>query len=354
MNYLEVLKSNPYFSDKDENCLDKLTGFLNKESILAYVNHLVESGKKFTFCEMDLDNFKYVNDTYGHIIGDRVLESVAERIFEITGEDCIIGRFGGDEFILILENVIEYEEVWKLGHRFMEGFIGLKVKELADKDITATLGMARFPTDAATVNEIFETADKALYRGKTKGRNCFIIYLPEKHKDIDLKSRKDIHMGLSFIITESFNILNKDLPYGEKLKHLFNFLSDQTSIDHITLQSETRMVLSTVNPLSREKSFSLIPNGFYRKVGTSGMFYINNTRDYKKIMPDLTFFLNQQNIKAELVSIIAFREKDFGCLRFDATSSSRIWQNEEFILITTIANIIARDLYYNNLTLESF
>ena len=193
MYTVEDLNKYNYFKDADLNyVLDSLTGVISRQYILDFARMLVDSNTPFAMCMMDLDNFKYINDSYGHDAGDKCLSTVAENLRTFTGEDGLVGRFGGDEFIILYLKSNKYQDI----HDFFAGLFGPDgaVRRSIYIDtvrvfITATVGSASFPLDADTYNDLFLKMDKALYRGKSKGRNCYIIYVHEKHKDIVVHER---------------------------------------------------------------------------------------------------------------------------------------------------------------------
>ena len=110
---LKYLNKFDYFKDKDlSNRIDFLTNVLNRQTAFDYVNYLIEHNIPFTVCVSDIDNFKNINDTYGHLVGDRILKGVAYLFENCIKDKGVVGRFGGDEFIFIFENITEYDDVW--------------------------------------------------------------------------------------------------------------------------------------------------------------------------------------------------------------------------------------------------
>ena len=192
----EQLKRYPFFRELLREAplsaiLDSLTGVVARPYMLRFIRSLIAEGTPFTMSIVDLDNFKSVNDNYGHRTGDAVLTGVCGDLRTYVGERGVVGRFGGDEFLFVWFGGTGYDEV----HAFFSGMF--RRQEVfrrecrygdADLTMTGTCGIVRFPKDAPDFSTLFSLADKALYRGKTKGRNCFIIYLPEKHAHLNIPS----------------------------------------------------------------------------------------------------------------------------------------------------------------------
>ena len=170
--------------------LDSLTGLVSRDPFEKFIRDLIAKGAPFTMGLLDLDDFKYVNDHYGHTVGDAVLKDVAANMIDFFSEDGIVARFGGDEFLFLLLGERSYDEIHEV---FTEMFASERIvrRSLVVNDvdlfITATCGSTSFPKDARTYDELFEKADKTLYRGKIKGKNCYIIYVESMHGDIDVK-----------------------------------------------------------------------------------------------------------------------------------------------------------------------
>lgn len=152
---------------------DVLTGLPNRVYFSEEVNRLIASyGKKdkFAIFFIDLDNFKMINDTYGHATGDEVLVSIAQRLGALTGEKISASRFGGDEFILIIKDTAGRDELSMIAqdvHRIIYEpiYIGEDVFY-----VSVSIGISIYPDDAPSLNELLKNADTAMFKGKEEGR----------------------------------------------------------------------------------------------------------------------------------------------------------------------------------------
>ena len=91
---------------------DNLTQVYSREVIIDYATSLIRRKIPFSFGIVDIDNFKYVNDTYGHLSGDKILKTVSTRLMKLIGTIGAVGRFGGDEFLLVMPHLVDYDAVW--------------------------------------------------------------------------------------------------------------------------------------------------------------------------------------------------------------------------------------------------
>ena len=166
--------------------IDEMTGLLNKQTITERARVLTQRypKKTFYFCLMDIDYFKSVNDLFGHMTGDEVIIDVAHILRDIVGENGVVGRIGGDEFMMVLENISDRQRVREVLAKIRETVESKYKGFRGSLDITVSIGTALFPDNAVDYDELFLLTDKMLYRAKMKGRNRYIIYTPEVHGDV--------------------------------------------------------------------------------------------------------------------------------------------------------------------------
>ena len=159
---------------------DLLTGLPNRmlfndRLALALVNAARHQGMLCVMF-MDLDRFKTINDTLGHNFGDQLLQDVAKRLTYCLRESDTVARWGGDEFTLLLPQIIDADEVAKIAQRILEtlkAVFSLKEHQL---HITNSIGIALYPHDGKDAETLLKNADVALYRAKEQGRNNYQFY----------------------------------------------------------------------------------------------------------------------------------------------------------------------------------
>lgn len=169
---------------------DVLTGLVNRN----YFNILMEQAitetkntrKQLAVVFIDLDRFKMINDTYGHRMGDLLLEEVSKRILSTVGEKDIVSRQGGDEFILLLQDVSSDEA--KVTVNKILGLLS-SVFILDGKEIhcTPSMGISRFPSDSTDAQTLIKYADLAMYKAKETGRNNYKFFTKEMNEEISTK-----------------------------------------------------------------------------------------------------------------------------------------------------------------------
>ncbi len=352
--FLEELKKIPFFKDINlQYAFDCLTKVLNRKIITSYVEYLVETKTPFTLCLSDLDNFKNVNDSYGHMFGDEVLETFAETICKTVGDKGIVGRYGGDEFLIVLPNINEYDEVWQICHSLNVNVGHIKYEKVPELITTCTTGISRYPIDGAEYDEIFTTVDKALYRGKSKGRNCFIIYLASKHANISIEKIRENQYNSMEMLTRVFDIITADKNVTKSFSNLLQYLSTYLIIDSISLDSHKKTKLEFIHPQCKTKEFGFVEPSLYEiEMNSFGMFYLNSRKSLLQInQPKLFNELKEKNIYAIAAVKIICNGSDYGLIIAKSTNN-RIWQPFELDLLVVAAKLIGQVLFYNNITLD--
>lgn len=152
---------------------DPLTGIYNRKGVEEEITRIlaIETHQQAALCYIDLDNFKVANDTFGHSYGDKLLIQIANQLKENIRSSDIIGRIGGDEFVVLLRGINSMKDISDKAERLCKtigkGFCGM--------DYTISMGIAIFPKSAKSYEHLLYKADKALYCSKNSGKNQYTI-----------------------------------------------------------------------------------------------------------------------------------------------------------------------------------
>jgi diguanylate cyclase (GGDEF)-like protein/PAS domain S-box-containing protein len=147
---------------------------------------------------IDLDNFKLVNDTLGHPIGDRLLQDVAQRITRVTRQRDMAARLGGDEFAILAPDLKSPQELAVLAQRVIETVSEPYMIEGHALTVGATIGIAVAPTDGLDADRLMRNADLALYRGKSEGKSTYRFF--EQEMDAKAQARRQLEADLRLAI----------------------------------------------------------------------------------------------------------------------------------------------------------
>lgn len=163
---------------------DSLTGLANRSLLSIRMEHSLararRSGRSAGVLLVDVDNFKLINDREGHLVGDQLLVKLSARLLESVRMTDTVARYGGDEFVVILEEVSSEEQARQVAMKLLN-ITGEKIILPSGKELrtTVSIGLALFPQNGRTVEELLRQADKAMFSAKAAGRNRWLAASPE-------------------------------------------------------------------------------------------------------------------------------------------------------------------------------
>jgi len=167
---------------------DQTTGLTNKILFNDRLEHSMHDGKRnktqIAILFIDLDNFKYVNDSMGHSAGDTLLKIVSKKLKKSLRKTDTISRWGGDEFTIILPKIRDFNDIRTLCKRILNKDLNNIVVDNQELRITASIGIAIYPQDGEDVETLVKNADAAMYRAKDKGKNQYRFFKPEMNKKV--------------------------------------------------------------------------------------------------------------------------------------------------------------------------
>ncbi|MFD1739571.1 EAL domain-containing protein [Bacillus salitolerans] len=176
---------------------DMLTGLPNRYMYNQYLakslSRCIRNHRQLAIMLLDLDRFKFVNDTMGHEFGDVLLQQVSERLVKSVREGDLVARQGGDEFIILMEEVNE-TQVREIAEKILNSFSTPFTLNEEDFFTSPSIGISLFPADGQNINTLIKHADTAMYLAKKRGKNNYQFYIQEDQNILDRKTR--IEQGL--------------------------------------------------------------------------------------------------------------------------------------------------------------
>ncbi|AIQ45050.1 hypothetical protein R70723_03370 [Paenibacillus sp. FSL R7-0273] len=167
---------------------DALTGFPNhtlfKHQLDESIQSAGEAGKHIGVLFIDLDAFKIVNDTIGHLGGDEMLKQVTSRIAGCLREEDMVSRFGGDEFLVKLAGIERLEDIGEMAESIIHSIAQPVIVKGQEFFITASAGIAVYPGDGESTEELIRNADLAMYAAKEKGKNQYLLCSPAMKEQV--------------------------------------------------------------------------------------------------------------------------------------------------------------------------
>lgn len=174
MDITEEKKNQELLEQKAER--DSLTDLYNKAKMRKLVEKHIrraDAHDEGAFLIIDIDDFKSINDTYGHLYGDEVLIKIANILLISTGLEDYAGRIGGDEFCVFCRGENAGQHAMETAERISQMADRI---QLSGRRVTLSMGISKYPADAATYEDLYQKADQALYRVKHSGKNAFSVY----------------------------------------------------------------------------------------------------------------------------------------------------------------------------------
>ncbi len=224
---------------------DTLTGLVDKTDITRIAKERIDERmlEGTTLAIIDIDYFKNINDTYGHQYGDDVIKSVADIISKEVGNDGITGRFGGDEFLVVLYN-IQNEDELRAKLKSIKNLVSATFPDKGPEPgtpLSVSIGVATYPSDADCYEDLFMLADHCLYLAKEKGRNRYIIYTIAKHGTLDsirekrqcLKKINERDLSYGDVIVKMFDMTLHGK--GSTPEHFMDEFAEALGLQHMTL-----------------------------------------------------------------------------------------------------------------------
>ena len=184
---------------------DPLTGLPNRlllnDRLNLGINQAQRHGGSLALLFIDLDRFKYINDSLGHVIGDAFLRAVAERLSGIMRQGDTLARIGGDEFVVLLENIVAMEDAaGQVARKILDSFAEPFLVEGHTLSCSCSIGIGVFPSDATDSQMLIRDADTAMYNVKESGRGAYRYFSAEMNTR--MQERMQLEIGLRKAIAE--------------------------------------------------------------------------------------------------------------------------------------------------------
>ncbi len=182
---------------------DSLTGLPNRELLIQRLEYAINRSKRqenyhFAVLFLDLDRFKVINDSLGHLAGDKLLIAIAHKLKSILRESDIAVRIGGDEFVILLDEIKDIKDAVRATERIFTALNLPLIMEEREIYITTSIGIAFGTKDYVEASHILRDADIAMYRAKNEGKARYEIFDPEMHRDAikRLHLENDLRQGI--------------------------------------------------------------------------------------------------------------------------------------------------------------
>lgn len=275
---------------KNKSCQDALTGLWNRAYTEETVNEMITQGVQGFLLMIDLDNFKAINDNYGHIAGDRTLQMFADTLRDYAGENDIICRIGGDEFVVFVKDIISKDEIGSLAADIISDLCHKLDECKFETNSSVSIGIAQTAEDGTEFNKLYNSADKALYYVKQNGKNAYHFFSDKLQKE---KERGAKNVDLNYLR----EVMNRgDGGKGvysidfESFHHVYHFISrfiERSKTDvQILLFTVVESSVQDLDVTEVEKVLELLENAIYQSLRRSDVSTRYSSRQLIVILMD--------------------------------------------------------------------
>ncbi len=338
---------------------DPLTKLYNKEETRVRIEKYIaemDEGENAALMLVDIDNFKGVNDTLGHQFGDGVLVDVAQKLKGIFRDSDIIGRIGGDEFVVFLRNTksetIIAEKAKAITDAFRRTFSG----EHNEYKISGSVGIALCPQHARDFDSLYRISDSALYQSKSKGKDCFTIYSGNDRCFIsnDATTHEQLERFVASyyaddLIYNVFEMLYETKDIYTTVNMVLTILGTRYNVDrcYIFEHSDDNKTISNTYEWCKKgiepfiKHLQNVPVEYighlYKHYNEDGTFCCNDIATLDELTSSA---LQEQGIKSILQCAFFHKGEIRGFIGFDDCTTKRMWHAEEMAALNYISRIL--------------
>ena len=348
---------------------DDLTKLYNISMFKDRLTLDIKDNKRFLFMLIDVDDFKKINDIFGFMFGDILLVRLAAELKFVMGPNGYVGRVSGDQFVAYKYiNNTDLESVAKECALFRNSVTNMSKANVAKAKITATIGAVIFPEQTKDIDDLFLKANKALERGKNKGKNCYVIYSPlceYNNYKIELPKEAIVDTPITDfgeIVSGVFELLNTSNDLENAIYECFILIASFFQLDRISMTYSVETNINHNNSVTIEWTNPFYPElkGLlsekydkydfnelkteFDKVKKDGMLKINQINSKK----DLGYVYDRlKEVKTEAIFMndLVYLGKTFGVIRYEKCFVDRFWDIKDTSPLYIITRMISMAIY---------
>ena len=340
---------------------DSLTKLLNRDACRREVKSILSAEDHpplSALAILDLDNFKEVNDHFGHLYGDTVLTRVSAEISGMFRGTDVVGRIGGDEFIIFMPDIPNQKLAQERFQILIDSLNSLLQELCSLPSLSCSVGVAFSPDHGTAYEELFQRADRALYQAKSLGKNQCCCYTPAYQSNLfptmvshRIDSDTQPGIGGNSLIQFFFERLYESGDMEGTIQSLLEIVGTEMNVsrvyifenngDNTTCSNTFEWCNEGISPeIQNLQNVSYITDipGFQNQFNERGIFYCP---DVSQLSQDLRDILEPQGIKSLLHCAIRDQGVFRGYVGFDENKKARLWTQEQIDLLTFLSQLLS-------------
>lgn len=341
---------------------DQLTGICNRSEAERQIQKYLHENRDSMGVLMiiDVDNFKQVNDTRGHMAGDIVLCEIASGMKKLMRRNDVVGRIGGDEFVIFMKYITSLDAAQNKARELLSMLNHLFETEKNMVNVTCSIGIAAYPEDGKTLKELLKNADRALYQSKIRGKNCYAFYQDHEWKDLEentyFSTGTAIDSGLKYnentnqLTHYIFKCLYEEENTDQAINHVLEMVGRQLDVSraYIFENMEDGHTCSNTYEWCKEgisPQIENLQNLNYQEFGNYDELFddtlIFYCRDIHTLNAEQKQLFADQGIHATLQCGFKNGEALGGFVGFDECTGKRLWTQTEVDTLILISQLIS-------------
>jgi len=293
---------------------DPLSGLYNRLSLIERINWLISKGKRaknnFAVLFLDLDNFKNINDSYGHNFGDIVLQHISEVLLNVVRDNDIVARLGGDEFVVVLTDVKNDKEILSVLKRIKIELSLPVTYEQYTYNASCSIGISLYPKDGNNVTDLLKNADIAMYKAKDLGKNDFQFFEQTLQEEIQER------MKIQALMIDGLENHYFELYYQPKVDIRTNKIVACEALVRL-IDPKTGIISPDKFITIAEENNFIIPLGDWIIEQATNQLRIWSNTALKDIKLSINISIVQLNNNAKLFETIKYNIKDLDVSKLD-------------------------------------
>lgn len=339
-----------------DNAFDPGTGIFNKRAINEYAIEKIEEcavkNKSMYLAVMDIDDFKKINDTYGHMFGDEVLAKLAETIRGVLDYRGFCGRFGGDEFMIVFDRVNQEDYLREIIKTINKNLSFAFCGDERKINVTTSWGVSKFPDNGQTLEELFEIADRSLYIAKKKGKNRYIIFDEKKHGDFSQEKAETRKSGFQVMasVAEKATVMSQLIlklhhSGADDMQYVMETMRDYFDLDGIAIYGgeDMQRLYAVGNYVEPIQNLACMLKENYLDLFDDNGFYMENVIPKLKNLYPMAYQLYEKQEIGKVIQFLIDRNgKPDVIVSFDYFNRSPKVGETDLGLLTMVGRLMAQ------------